>query len=168
LAAPTIGVRPRPNAQKAGDQGQRSAGTNLRGACDAPRTPEFSFHGGANIFHFHRLERTGAQMRRGNHDMIDPPAFAEQIRDALVAGDVGRNRGRVQFFRGSVQTLYTARGNDDLGAFTFRQFGSRKPDAGRSAHDDDFLICEQHVCPLMRLMRSGRLKASADAGLALT
>src|SRR5438445_15466 len=75
------------------------------------------------------LTRTGAQLRRGDHHMIDRAGSVEQVCDALIAGDIGRDRDCVQALRRSIQTLHISRGDDDIGTFASCQFGGRKPNA---------------------------------------
>ena len=71
--------------------------------------------------------------------MIDRTATAEQIGDALVAGDVSRNRDGVQFLRNSIEAVDVAGGNDNVGPLPLGEFGSREAYAGRAPNDNDFL-----------------------------
>ena len=86
------GVGPRANAQITGHQRERSTGTDLGSTCDAPGAPELAFHGRAHVFHGYGLERSGAELRGGDHDMIDRTATAEQTGDTFIAGDIRRDR----------------------------------------------------------------------------
>ena len=147
-------IRPRTNAQETRDQRQRSAGADLRLLRDAPCAPELAFHGGANVFHRHRLERAGAKLRRRDHDMIDRAATPKQFCDAVIAGDVGRDRDRVQLLGRLVEPLDVAGRNDDVGAFALRHFRGRKTNAGRTTDDDDFLACKQHVISSREIRRA--------------
>ena len=146
-------IRPRTNAQETRDQRQRSAGADLRLLRDTPCAPELAFHRGADIFHRHRLERAGAQLRRRDHDMIDGAATPEQFCDAVVAGDVGGDRNRVQLLRGLVEPLDIAGRNDDVSAFALRHFRGRKTNARGATDDDDFLASKQHVVSLREIRR---------------
>ena len=62
--------------------------------------------------------------------MVDRTATAEQFGDAVVAGDVGRNRDGVQFGCDRIQPVDIAGGDDDIGAFPLGEFGGRQTDTG--------------------------------------
>ena len=83
------GAGPGTGAEVTGHKRQRAAGTDLGRTRDTPGTPKLAFHGRANIVHGNGLERPRAQLRSRDNDMVDRPAFAEKIRDAFVAGDIG-------------------------------------------------------------------------------
>jgi hypothetical protein len=95
--------------------------------------------------HGYGLERAGAQLRGGDHHMIDYAAGTEKINDTLFAGDVGRDRGCTQSVRGRLQALGVARGHDDIGAFRLCQFGGRQTDAGRAPNHHDLPTRKQHA-----------------------
>ena len=76
------------------------------------------------------------------------PRALEQIGDALVVGDVGRDRDRVQPLRDRVEPGGIARGDDDIGAFALGQFRGGEANAGRTADDHDFLACKLHAVSL--------------------
>ena len=62
--------------------------------------------------------------------MIDRAATAEQIGNAVIAGDVGRDSYGVELGRDRIQPLDVSGGDDDIGAFPLGEFGGRKTDAG--------------------------------------
>ncbi|HEY2755542.1 MAG TPA: hypothetical protein VGJ01_07325 [Pseudolabrys sp.] len=72
-------------------------------------------------------------------------AGAEEARDALVIGDVGRDAGDAELFGSGLQALGTARGDDDFGALRLRLFGDRKTDARRTTDDDNLLPGKRHA-----------------------
>ena len=80
--------------------------------------------------------------------MIDRTAGAKQFCDAFIAGDIGRDRDRVELFRDLVEALDIPGRNDDIGAFALGHFRGRKTDAGGTTDDDDFLACKQHALSL--------------------
>ena len=80
FAAPTIAELGRGRMlRKPGDQGERTAGADFGGARDAPGAPELAFHGRAHVFHGYGFERAGAELRGGDHHMIDRAAGFEKI-----------------------------------------------------------------------------------------
>jgi hypothetical protein len=84
----------------------------------------------AHVIHGNRLEWTCAQLRRGDHHMINRAPAAEKIRNAFVTGDICCNRGSAALLRRCFQALRITGGNHNIGAFAFRQDGSRKANAG--------------------------------------
>ena len=58
--------------------------------------------------------------------MIRRPAFAEEIGNAFIAGNVGRNCDHTNFFRSRLQALGIAGGDRNISAFALRQLGGRK------------------------------------------
>ena len=121
---------------------------------DAPGAPELALHRGAHVVHRHRLERTGAQLRRRDHDMIDRAAGAEQICHAVIAGDIGGDRDRVELFRDRIEALDVARRDDDVGAFALGHFRGRKTNAGGATDHHDFLACKQHAFSSRKIRRA--------------
>ena len=77
--------------------------------------------------------------------MIDRAATLEQFCDAVVAGDIGGDRDRIQLLGRLVEPLDIARRNDDVGAFALGHFRGRKTNTGGTTDDDDFLACKQHA-----------------------
>jgi hypothetical protein len=71
--------------------------------------------------------------------MIDRTAFSKQAIDALVAGDVGRDRGRTEFAGDRIQPIEVARGDDDFSPLAAGEFGGRKTDTGRPSDNHDLL-----------------------------
>jgi hypothetical protein len=136
------GVGPGPDAEIARYQRERSTGADFGRFSDAPCAPELALHGGAHILHRNRLERAGAKLRRSDHDVVDRTAIAEQLGDAVVAGDVSGNCDRVQPFGDRIEALNIARGDDDIGAFALGHFGGGQADPRRAADHHDFLAFE--------------------------
>ena len=62
--------------------------------------------------------------------MIDRSGRTEQVGDAVVSGDVGRDGGGAYLFRRGLQALGVARGNDNVGARALGDLGGRQTDAG--------------------------------------
>jgi hypothetical protein len=81
--------------------------------------------------------------------MIDRAATAEEIVDAFVAGDIGRDRDGVQPGCDRIQAVNVTGRNNNIGPFPLGEFGGRKTDTGRASNDDDFLTCEHDAVSLM-------------------
>ena len=60
--------------------------------------------------------------------MIDRTTISEQLCDAVVVGDIGRDRDGIELFGNRIEALDVARCNDDVGALPFCQFRGRKAD----------------------------------------
>ena len=120
----------RTNAKVARHQRKRTAGADFGRPRDTPGSPELAFHGRANIIHGNGLERPRAQLRSRHDDMVDRPAFAEKIRDAFVAGDIGGMPvapilSAAAFRRSALRDATTTSAPSRLAKFC-----SRKTDAG--------------------------------------
>jgi hypothetical protein len=81
--------------------------------------------------------------------MIDRAATAEEIVDAFVAGDIGRDRDGVQPGCDRIQAVNVAGRNNNIGPFPLGEFGGRKTDTGGASNDDDFLACKHDAVSLM-------------------
>src|ERR1019366_6054117 len=124
------------------------------------------------------LEGTGAELRGGDHDMIDRAATAEQTGDTLIAGDIRRDCDGVQLAGNRIQAVNVTGCNNDIGPFPLRQFGGRKTDTGRASDDNDFLACKHHdvssismfwqFCRDDRALASDRWRLSRGENSALT
>jgi hypothetical protein len=80
--------------------------------------------------------------------MVDRTAAPEQALDALVAGDVGRHRDRIQLVCRGGKAFRIPGSDDDLGAFALGHFGGGETNARRAADDHDFLAFKQHAVSL--------------------
>jgi len=155
LAAPTIAEfgrgrmlgNPRPTS--ATRRGGISADSATRQAA-----PELAFHGGAHVFHRHGLERTGLELRRGQHDMVDRAATAKQVGDIIILGDIGRDRNDVSAWPLSHRGARHC-GMQCMTSAPSRLASSVSPDLRRtSPNDDDLFTCELMRFPRFHFMET--------------